>query len=47
MKTIIILILAGLLASCGIPVAIGVQGEHGTYGYSSKGGLTVNLRTSK
>jgi hypothetical protein len=39
-------ILAAILAltGCGIPVAIAVQGEGASVGYSSKGGITVTVQ---
>jgi len=42
MKTIAIL-LAIALSGCGIPVAIRAPGQYGTYGYSSKTGLSIDL----
>ena len=30
-----------------MPITIGVEGEHGNYGYSSKGGLSVTMKTPK
>lgn len=47
MKTLTIIILAALVASCGIPVAIAVEGQHGTYGYSSKSGLSATIHAEK
>jgi hypothetical protein len=47
MKTIAIIITAALVASCGIPVAIVVEGQHGSYGYSTKGGLTATIHAEK
>lgn len=43
MKTITVIILAIALSGCGIPVAIRVPGQYGTYGYSSKSGLSIDL----
>jgi len=39
-------VLAAIIAltSCGIPVAIAVQGEGASVGYSSKGGITVTVQ---
>lgn len=44
MKTIAAILLAIALSGCGIPVAIRVPGQHGTYGYSSKSGLSIELQ---
>jgi hypothetical protein len=45
------LLLSGLLlaaiitlTSCDIPVAVAVEGQYGTYYYSSKNGLGMNFR---
>lgn len=43
MKTIAVILLSIALSSCGIPVAIRVPGQYGTYGYSSKSGLSIEL----
>lgn len=44
MKTIA-LITTLILASCAeYPIAIGIQNEHGTASYSSKGGLVINVQ---
>ena len=47
MKTLAIIILSALVTSCGIPVAIVVEGQHGTYVYSSKSGLTATIHPDK
>jgi len=50
-KTLLLLLLTAALAltSCaGIPpIAIRVEGKHGSYGYSSKGGLTADIHAAK
>ena len=43
MKPIAVL-LAIALSSCGIPVAIRAPVQYGTYGYSSKTGLSIDLQ---
>ena len=43
MKTIAVILIAIALSGCGIPVAIRVPGQFGTYGYSSKAGLSIEL----
>lgn len=47
MKILTTIILAALVASCGIPVAVVVDGQYGTYGYSSKSGLTAEIHVEK
>jgi len=42
MKTIAC-ILAIACASCGVPIAVAVEGDHGVYSYSAKSGLTVAI----
>ena len=37
----VLIALAALTGCTGYPVAIRVQGNHGVYGYSSKGGVTI------
>lgn len=46
-------LMLSLLPSCSpeamqavrsVPITIGVEGEHGTYGYSSKGGLSIAIK---
>ena len=40
-------LLCGALSSCaGYPVAIRVEGRHGTYGYSPEG-VTIDIRPGK
>jgi hypothetical protein len=44
MKTIA-LIATLILASCAeYPIAVAVQGEHGTYSYSAKQGLVISVQ---
>jgi hypothetical protein len=46
--SILAIIAAALTApSCGIPVAIVVDGQHGSYSYSSKSGLTATIHADK
>jgi hypothetical protein len=46
MKNSLLLIIVSLvIASCAeYPIAVAVQGDHGTYSYSSKGGLVVTVQ---
>jgi len=41
------MIFSALVASCGIPVAIIVEGQHGNYGYSSKSGVAITIDADK
>jgi len=43
MKTIATICLAIALSGCGTPVAVRVPGQYGTYGYSSKAGISIDL----
>ncbi len=46
MKNLSCFLLILTLSSCaGYPVAIRVQGRHGTYGYSAKG-ITIDIHPS-
>lgn len=49
MKTLTIILIAAALASCTtpFPVAVAVEGQYGTYSYSSKGGLTATIHATK
>ena len=44
-------IIGALIATCSgcaeYPVAIRVQGEHGTYGYSKSSGFTIDINATK
>jgi hypothetical protein len=46
MKHLLLLILTSLVvASCAeYPVAVAIQGEHGTYSYSAKDGIQITVQ---
>jgi len=50
------LLMAAMLTGCtpaqveafkAVPITIGIEGKHGSYGYSSKGGLTVAVKAPR
>ena len=43
MKTIAVLCLVIALSSCGTPMDISTSNEYGTYTYSSKRGLSIQV----
>ena len=46
MKAIATICLAVALSSCVTPVAIRVPGQYGTYDYSSKAGISIELKNA-
>lgn len=47
MKTIIAIIMIALTSCAEMPVSVGVQGEHGSYSYSAKRGIEIEVDASK
>jgi hypothetical protein len=47
LKTLAFTLAVLTLPGCGIPLVVAVEGEYGTYGYSSKSGLNVTIHHTK
>lgn len=47
MKTIIAIIMIALIGCAEMPVTLSVEGQHGSYSYSAKRGIEIEVDASK